>query len=390
MSDYSQTRITDFINLATQRLGDLTAEIADNYLEGGHWHDEYKEATVISRTLLALQNNYSTLSIQEKLSLVDDVKRLVNLNRYVPIDLDGSVFVYFNEMATLSGDGSGVSTFLELSDTIASYSGNNKKLLQVQGTSVGVFDVENKSLVTPVIKGNKSGANIYAVFKTDGTTSLTLLTGALTEQHIVVDDGAKVEISAYFEYAAITSTQKGPQVVSGDFGSSDPGEATASATFTHADLNGGVVDEDTEFVVNFTTPKSGLIVSGSNVQFATGNDTTSDSISVEFAHRIYAGVSTNLTLNASEIMALATSRFGDNTETIADVTADVGEYFFFAYDSSFPDINKITEDGVAIITGSFNKIGTATITNPAGIAKDVKLYRSNSTNAFSNNDLTFE
>lgn len=287
---------------------------------------------------------------------------------------------------------SGVSDLADLGDVDLTGVGTDS-FLKYDGTEWKVFSVVNPTLVTPTIYGNVSGSDIWEVFETDGSTPLSLLSGALTDQSITVDTGAKVEASAYFKYPVVSAGYKAPDSVSGNFGTTDPGENTNSATKTHTDLEGSVITSTTEttksYSVTLTGAKQGLQVSGANVVVASGNDTQSDTISVVFRNRIYFGYSTNAILIESEIKALATVRFGDNTETFTGVTATAGNYTYFCYDDSYSDLTSCIMDGTAQVIGAFTKLSDVVITNTAGISKTYTIYRSNAVGAFTSNTLVF-
>lgn len=286
------------------------------------------------------------------------------------------------------------STLADLTDVDLTGVGTNSFLKYDTGSSTWkVFSVENPTLVTPTIYGDYSGTNIWGLFENDGVTAYTLLSGALTDQSITVDAGVKVEASAYFKYPVVSSGYKGPDSVSGNFGTTDPGENTASTSKTHTDLEGGVITSSSattkSYSVTLTGAKQGLQVSGSNVIVATGNDTKSDTISVVFKHRIYFGYNTATSIGEAEIKALATVRFGDNTETFSSVLASGGKYVYFCYDNSYSDLTSCVMDGAYQIIGAFTKLSDVVITNAGGVSKTYKIYRSNAVDAFVGNTLVF-
>lgn len=320
-------------------------------------------------------------SIPQSLSALDDVntagavigqKLEFNGTTWTPVDLS------LSDITDVDLTGVADDTFLKYDSGTSKYK---------------VFSVSNPTLVTPTIYGDISGSNIWTVYQNDGTTPLSLLSGALTNQSITVDVGAKVEASAYFKYPVVGAGFKGPDSISGNFGTTDPGENTNSTSKTHTDLEGGVITSSStttkSYSVTLAGAKQGLQVSGANVVVATGNDTTSDTISVVFRHRIYFGVSSNTSLTEAQIKALGTSRFGDNTESFTGVSAGVGEYLYFIYDDQYSDLSNIILDGASPILGAFTKLTDVPITNPAGVAQNLKVYRSNAPNAFSNNSLNF-
>ena len=138
MSDWSEERVTDFINIATQSLGDLTYTIAEKHSDGKDSSKEYVQASLLSEALLALQNPYSTLNKKQKNTLIDNVYNEINLSNYVTVDLDQSVFNYFNDIVNTFNFVSGTTSIDELGD------------VNIIGISVGDILQWNGSVFLPV------------------------------------------------------------------------------------------------------------------------------------------------------------------------------------------------------------------------------------------------
>lgn len=389
MSDWIESLITDFKSQATQKLGDLTYEIAENYLTGGDYCDEQNISKVISRVLQALNTPTANLSRQERLALVDDVKTLTNLDRYVPQDVNGTVYYYIRSLSQFSSGGSGVTSFLELSDTFASYSGKNAQLLLVQGSSVQAIDIENLSLVTPVLAGNYAGVDLWGVFEGDGITPYVLPEGSKTDQEIIVEYGCKVECSIYYRYPSPGAGEKLPTSVSGDFGF-DVGPDANSPSYTHIILNGAVIEVDRSWSVILTSPRTGVSVNGNDLEFSSGNDTTSDTVSVSFRSLAYFGTAGTNTPVEADILALATKKFGGDGDLEYDnVNAAEGEYVILAIDDEYDLYDLITEDSVDNITAAFTNFGVVSVTNTAGTARNFKVLVSVFDGAFDGQTIKF-
>ena len=103
------------------------------------------------------------------------------------------------------------------------------------------------------------------------------------------------------------------------------------------------------------------------------------------------GYSTNSVLNLNDILGLSNSTLTNSkSRTIAGVTAGVGNYTYYVYASSAGDLSNCLLDGVEAILGAFTKqVPDVTGTNSYGANVSYRVYKSNSTNAFTNNSLIF-
>jgi hypothetical protein len=112
---------------------------------------------------------------------------------------------------------------------------------------------------------------------------------------------------------------------------------------------------------------------------------------ISFTHRSFLGYSTNSVLNLNDILGLSNSTLTNSkSRTIAGVTAGVGNYTYYVYASSAGDLSNCLLDGVEAILGAFTKqVPDVTGTNSYGANVSYRVYKSNSTNAFTNNSLIF-
>lgn len=241
------------------------------------------------------------------------------------------------------------------------------------------IDLETKQLVSPVISPN------WTIYKADGVTPYN--PAGSTSKSITVDKGCKVNIEATFLYPAPGANQAAPAVISGDWGAVDPGADMDSAVMN----NGGVqITADKSFSVTLSKPKSGLVVVGSQVQFPTGNDTTSDSISVAFRSKGFLGFSANTALTGVQIMALANGAFQTGrARTFTGVTSGAGNYTYYCYEASFGDLANVIQNDALPVLGAFTKLADVIVTNDAGFDITYRVYRSNAANAFTNAKLAF-
>ena len=119
------------------------------------------------------------------------------------------------------------------------------------------------------------------------------------------------------------------------------------------------------------------------------SNTFSSTRTVTFRYRSYFGFNTNGTLNSASVIGLGNSIFDtDRARNVTGVTATNGAFTYYAYPASFGDLTSIIMDGAAPILGAFNKT-TLNVTNNFNVTEQYNIYRSNATNAFSNNNLNF-
>jgi hypothetical protein len=104
----------------------------------------------------------------------------------------------------------------------------------------------------------------------------------------------------------------------------------------------------------------------------------------------YLGLSTATSLSGAQLVGLGNAQLqGSRNRTASGVTASGGQYLYYAYDSRHGDLTSIILDGAAPVLGAFQKLGDVVTTNATGASVTLRVYRSNATNAFSNNSLAF-
>jgi hypothetical protein len=109
-----------------------------------------------------------------------------------------------------------------------------------------------------------------------------------------------------------------------------------------------------------------------------------------FLYRNYLGYSPNTILTLSEIELLSNSTLSNSkTRTISNVTAGVGNYTYYCYRAAAGDLTSIIQDGAAPVLGAFTKLSDVVGTNAYGASVTYRVYRSNATNAFTSNTLSF-
>lgn len=208
-----------------------------------------------------------------------------------------------------------------------------------------------------------------------------------TSQNITVDKGSKVDLVTSWKWNTLSTGQLAPTSTSGDIsGTTLPSENT----FSSPPLSETNIIATTTFSQTMRKPKSGLVVVNGQVVVAAGNDTRSISTKVTFLGRggLFYDTSTNPTVNKIESEINNASFWSSRNKTFTNVTATGGKYTYIAYDASLGEWNNIVMDDAESQIGAFTKLTNMTITNNAGIAIEMIIYKSNAPDAFGNNKLT--
>ena len=240
------------------------------------------------------------------------------------------------------------------------------------------LDLETKQLVTPAL------SIIWSLHKADGADYLTPVSSL---KALIVDKGVKADLAAKYSYPAPSTTQAlpQPQTAGGSFvGMPFPAANTSSATLP---INNIVADST--YNVTFAKPKSGLIVTGSQVAFPTGNDTTTDSASIAFRGRGFLVPAADLTLPQIQTLYNAGSFQTSRARTFNNVTAGLGNYIWYIYDAALGEYTSLILNGVEAYFTAFKFMPRVTISNNAGVDTSLIIGRSNAPNAFSNVSLAF-
>jgi hypothetical protein len=187
--------------------------------------------------------------------------------------------------------------------------------------------------------------------------------------------------------------------------------ATINRNSTNVSLTGYQLQFHTGDI-NWTNIGSPVSISGPSHSFSTGHNNgalinaTSISYRVQvgdtyqttsltlgtrsFLYRNYLGFSSNTSLTLSQIEALTNSTLSNSkTRTVSSVTAGAGNYTYYCYRAAEGDLTSVIQDGAAPVLGAFTKLSDVVGTNTYGASVTYRVYRSNSTNAFTNNTLSF-
>lgn len=227
---------------------------------------------------------------------------------------------------------------------------------------------ENKELVTPTISGT------FTVKTTSGTQSSTS-----TNNSLDVENGFMVDWTGTFSWKAASGKKK-PESVSGNW-TALPASGVASEVYTVTGLK-----VDTTISATLAAAKTGLMVSGSSVVLAKGNDTKTATAKVRFLHRRYWGLTTEKTVTAAVVKALSGTDL-NNTKVakLTGISATDSQYYVIAYPKAMGELSKIVQNGATpLLDGGFVK-SEVSVTNAAGVAIDYYVYRTDKPGALKNN-----
>ena len=227
---------------------------------------------------------------------------------------------------------------------------------------------ENKELVTPTISGT------FTVKTASGTQSSTS-----TNNSLDVENGFMVDWTGTFSWKAVSGKKK-PESVSGNW-TTLPASGVASEVYTATGLK-----VDTTISATLAAAKTGLMVSGSSVVLAKGNDTKTATAKVRFLHRRYWGLTTEKTVTAAVVKALSGTDL-NNTKVakLTGISATDSQYYVIAYPKAMGELSKIVQNGATpLLDGGFVK-SEVSVTNAAGVAIDYYVYRTDKPGALKNN-----
>lgn len=227
---------------------------------------------------------------------------------------------------------------------------------------------ENVELVTPTISGT------FTVKTASGTQSSTS-----TNNSLDVENGFMVDWTGTFLWKRIAG-KKTPESVSGNW-TTLPASGVASKVYTATGLK-----VDTTISATLAAAKTGLMVSGSSVVLAKGNDTKTATAKVRFLHRRYWGLTTEKTVTAAVVKALSGTDL-NNTKVakLTSISATDSQYYVIAYPKAMGELSKIVQNGATpLLDGGFVK-SEVSVTNAAGVAIDYYVYRTDKPGALKNN-----
>ena len=264
------------------------------------------------------------------------------------------------------------------------------------------IDLASSTLVTPTIVSR------WDIYKSDGTTSFgpTTISGSTigtfsTSNSVIVPVGCVVKYTGRSTIPAATTGFSTPTTRTGNyiFANGDLAFPLVSATLSTTGLSASN-PLTIPYTTTITKPKTGLIVSGTQVIVATGSDTTSATAQVTFNNLFYFGylniglVGVTITssspyvdgVTASQIEGLGNYRFGGKAQTFISNDGGANSRLVLAYPSSLGDLTSLLKQGDAIDSlGAFTKRTSAlVITTLSGATSSYNVYVANADDAWGN------
>ena len=238
--------------------------------------------------------------------------------------------------------------------------------------------IDASALPNPIINAN------WILKNHDGVSNYN--PPSITGNNLIVAKGTIAKVTSSFIYY-LDLNELAPEIVSGDFGTADPGEGVTSEEFSY---NGNEIINDKSFSVTFAKENSGLLVDNNQVINAQGNSYTTASLRIFFRDNYYFGVVNNQLPSVLELENLMwPSLIYNKNISKSAVSSQIGEYIAIAYPSSFGILNNVILDGSSPILGAFTRLPNISLKNKSGLLVDCIVYISNADNAFNNNNLTF-
>ena len=256
------------------------------------------------------------------------------------------------------------------------------------------IDLTVTALVTPVIRSR------WDIYKSDGITPFgaTSINGVTigsftTSNFVTVPSGCIVNYTGTSSIPAATTGYSTPTTRLGSYTFSGSIYPLVSATLSTTNLS-----STTSYNTTITKPKSGLIVSGTQVIMATGSDSTSTTAQITFSNLFYYGylnigpVSSNISqvevdgVTASQIEGLGNYRFGGKAQTFISDDGNAGSRLVFSYPSSFGVLTSLVYTGSTVNSvGAFTKAtNPLIITTISGITASYHIYVANADNTWGN------
>lgn len=119
--------------------------------------------------------------------------------------------------------------------------------------------------------------------------------------------------------------------------------------------------------------------------------TISSNVTVNFLHRNVLGYSSDTTLTLAQILDLPDSILSNSkVREVSNVSAGANQYTYYVYPVSAGDLTNVILDGSTPVIGAFTKLADVSGTNSYGATVTYRVYRSNSPQAFTNQNLKFE
>lgn len=231
------------------------------------------------------------------------------------------------------------------------------------GTKQQLLNITPQSYVAPTVSSFSIGSTTREL----GNINTPSITGTINR------NSANVSLTNYkLQYSLNNSTWV-------DFGSTTAiSGASAPISGSHNDI--GLVNSTSIFY-------RPVIVDAYQTFLSSTVSPTSASIS--FTHKNLLLYDADTTISLSDIDGSSSNLALTNSKarTISGVTAGSGLYTYYTYAASAGDLSNIIQDGATPVLGAFTKLSDLTGTNSFGATVTYRVYKSNATNAFTNNTL---
>lgn len=237
----------------------------------------------------------------------------------------------------------------------------------------------NKNLVSPIISGNWTFYN---------TSDEVVNLDSVNKINPSIEIGYSAKFTGTYSWKS-KDGYKNPITVSSDSNWSDlPDDGVDSSVYTSSKLT-----QNNTILITLKAPKTGMMVSGSNIIPASGDDSTTAKRTLTFLGRAFCGQvkGTNDSIEITEelIKSLPSELVSGKSKKIVSLTVEKENFFIYAYPKSFGKLNQIIQDGASPILGAFN-IVEINITNSAGATIPLYVYVSNNPGIFTDATVEFK
>lgn len=246
-------------------------------------------------------------------------------------------------------------------------------------TMAGVMTAEDKRVLENIKNGDM--IMVEPTIHPKWSVQEGASTRELTDKDIQVEFGSVVTFNGGTYSWTHVVGRKDPTFI--DTQNSDWSDLTASGQESQP-LTINNITSNRTIRVRLGAPKTGLMVVGTSVVAAEGNDYTEDTCSVTFAYRIYMGPVTSQNPTAEEIAALESGMITTLDYTKKNVTATTQQYYAIAYPASLGQAETIIQDGAMPVLGAFRSPLTMNVTTQSGSTTSYLVYVSNNLGAFTN------
>lgn len=291
-----------------------------------------------------------------------------------------------NRSWTVSGSGGTVTVTAPLSGD-----GSSGNPIVLDYTSDFILDSGALSLnLDATTLPTLSISRTWTLYKSDGTTPFPTTTigsstvsSSMTTSSVTVPRGCIMSYNGTATVAAVGVGQSPPTLMSGSW-TWTPNPPTSFPASSNLATTG--LTTTTTYTVTESKPKTGLIVSGTQVIRATGNDTSTTSDTGTFNDVFYWGYTNALgsgivdqatvdTLVAANIEALTSYKFGTKAQTLTGVNDSSGYRVIFAYLASAGNVSNIVLNSATSVLGAYLKrTSDLSITTISGASYTFRIY----------------